>query len=420
MSFIKQKTKDYFLLDTHVENVFINEFMAMAPGDYVKVYLYALMYCQLDADISNGEIATNLKMDLEDVLKAWNFWEKWGIIKKHKKDPAKPLEYDVEFVLIKERIYVDNSDEPDLDSREEFAEEFNDGEMRNVLEEVERLMGRSLNSTEMTDIIAWVEDYMVTPQLISYCFNYCIKKEKRSIRYAEAVIRNWSEEGFKTIEAIEEHLGEMDMKQDRYSRVFKALGFKRNPTEEEKRRIDLWFEELGCSINEVIEGCSATSGITNPSINYVDKVLRNRHKEKVAYETQTPARSEIMHYYEMLRKKAEEDAAERRRQVYAKVPRIHEIEKEMKSLNSQISRIIISDRTDKLSATEEIKKKIDGLNVEKAFLLTDNGFEVDYMAVKHVCNECRDTGILETGEQCQCTKDVTRKKIELFQEKMKS
>ena len=47
MGFIKEKTRDYFLLDTSVENIFINEYMAGAPGDFVKVYLFALMYAGL-------------------------------------------------------------------------------------------------------------------------------------------------------------------------------------------------------------------------------------------------------------------------------------------------------------------------------------------------------------------------------------
>ena len=36
-------TKDGYLLDTEVENIFISEHMVVAPGDYVKVYLYVLM-----------------------------------------------------------------------------------------------------------------------------------------------------------------------------------------------------------------------------------------------------------------------------------------------------------------------------------------------------------------------------------------
>ena len=44
MNFKKEIIKDFYLRDTNVENIFINEYMAQAPGNYVKVYLFALMY----------------------------------------------------------------------------------------------------------------------------------------------------------------------------------------------------------------------------------------------------------------------------------------------------------------------------------------------------------------------------------------
>ncbi|QHI72226.1 hypothetical protein [Aminipila terrae] len=43
-NFIKKKANELYLLDTNVENVFISEYMAGAPAEYVKVYLFALMY----------------------------------------------------------------------------------------------------------------------------------------------------------------------------------------------------------------------------------------------------------------------------------------------------------------------------------------------------------------------------------------
>ena len=71
MGFYKEEIKDYFLLDTPVENMFINEYMAAAPGDYVKVYLFSLMYAGLGVDLSNADVARHLHMEAEDVLKAW-------------------------------------------------------------------------------------------------------------------------------------------------------------------------------------------------------------------------------------------------------------------------------------------------------------------------------------------------------------
>ena len=87
MGFIKEKTRDYFLLDTSVENIFINEYMAGAPGDFVKVYLFALMYAGLGVELTNEDIAKNLSMEHEDVLKAWNHWEKMGAVRKVRRNP---------------------------------------------------------------------------------------------------------------------------------------------------------------------------------------------------------------------------------------------------------------------------------------------------------------------------------------------
>ena len=71
--------------------MFINEYMVSAPGDYVKVYLFAQMYTGLGVEISNEDIAKQLSMDIEDVLKAWTYWEKMGIIRKIRKSQDDPL-----------------------------------------------------------------------------------------------------------------------------------------------------------------------------------------------------------------------------------------------------------------------------------------------------------------------------------------
>ncbi|MDO5491688.1 MAG: primosomal replication protein N, partial [Bacillota bacterium] len=83
MGFYREQIRDYFLLDTAVENMFINEYMKSAPGEYVKVYLFALMYAGLGVELTNADVAKHLNMELEDVLKAWTYWEKQNVIRKH-------------------------------------------------------------------------------------------------------------------------------------------------------------------------------------------------------------------------------------------------------------------------------------------------------------------------------------------------
>ena len=145
----------------------------------------------------------------------------------------------------------------------------------------------------------------------------------------------------------------------------------------------------------------------------MNKVLQSWKQEGKTEKTSSDKLTarEIMEYYDLLRKKEEEEAEHRRQEVYARVPKIREIEDQITALNSELSRIIISDTIDKKKAGEKIRQEMDNLNMEKAFLLTENEYELDYMDIQYTCPQCKDTGMLETGEKCQCYEKVTRDQI---------
>lgn len=122
---------------------------------------------------------------------------------------------------------------------------------------------------------------------------------------------------------------------------------------------------------------------------------------------------EVSKYYEILREREEREAEKRRAEVYKKVPRIKEIEEKLSASAAEMAMMIVSDRADKEKASEEMRQQAEAMNIEEAFLLTDNGFDVDYMEVRYTCDKCKDTGVLESGERCQCYGEVTREKIDL-------
>lgn len=420
MSFRREKIKDYFLLDTNVENLFINEYMATAPGDFVKVYLFAQMYADLGIDITNEEIAKYLAIDHEDVLKAWTYWDKMGVIRKLFREGTDKFDYDVEFVVLKEQLYGEKDSGRVMGIEDSTQQTMADKAVQDMFSSIEQSTGRIISGTEMMEVVSWINDFNASPEVIAYGYSYCMKIKKKNIKYIEAVIRQWTEKGFHDVEAVEKYLSEKDKRQHEYKRIFVALGFSRNATEEEKRIMDTWFEELGFSLEKIITACGKTAGISNPNINYVNKVLRNWHEEKNVRDSSGKRKdittSEIMKYYEELRRREEREADQHRREVYERVPRIQEIEKELNAGSRELSRIIISDAVDKKEVAERIKKKADSLNTEKAFLLTDNGFELDYMDVKYTCPYCRDTGMLETGERCKCFGEISREKIEMMKD----
>ena len=109
--------------------------------------------------------------------------------------------------------------------------------------------------------------------MIAYGYAYCVKRKKTNIKYIAAVINGWTQRGFRDVAAVEKYLSEADKKNHMYKRIFQALGFSRNATEQERKIMDTWFEEMEFSLDKVLTACSKTTGIANPNINYVNKVL---------------------------------------------------------------------------------------------------------------------------------------------------
>lgn len=408
MEFKQKQPTDYYLLDTEIENIFISEYMPTAPGDYVKVYLLGRMYADLGQSISPGSIAQKLNIKETDVWKACNYWEHVGAVRMIKNQDGDLAE----FVNLKELIYNKKQDEPKvkLNSDAVLANRaiLSDKSVQNMYKSIERILGRIMNGTEMMEILSWINDYQAAPEIIVYAFSHCKDKGKESLRYVAAVVKRWVDEGLNDVIAVEEYLDRVDQRFYLYKRVYKALGFARNATEEEMKIMNRWFDDMGYDIDRVLEACKKTSGISNPNINYVNKILTNWYQEESGKtigidEKPKPATAaDVQKYYTYLRNKAEEEAKERTREVYETIPEICAIEEKMNACRMQISKVYLSSSENKDLAVKQLQKTISELNQEKAVLLTDHDFELDYMDVHYQCEMCRDTGTNDEGGRCQC------------------
>jgi len=220
------------------------------------------------------------------------------------------------------------------------------------------------------------------------------------------------------VESAREHVARMEEQSAGYRRIFKALGWNRNWTEEEKRIMGQWFDKMGFDLETILEACKKTTGIPNPNIKYVNRVLESWYAEgggKKPPQAGGVSGSDITRYYELLREKNAREAEKRRAEIYSKLPQIKELDEEESRLGASLSRLVVSDRVDKKEAIQKIKDTIEDMSAQRAFLLTDNGFEMDYMDLKYNCPKCKDTGMLETGERCPCHREITLQKIRELQ-----
>ena len=105
MNYIKEPTKDFYLLDSRIENIFINEYMPTAPGEYVKVFIYGCMYAEHNLPMDNATMAKQLSLEEKQVQEAWDYWEKMGAVKRRYIGHTKNMEYAIEYINLKELLY---------------------------------------------------------------------------------------------------------------------------------------------------------------------------------------------------------------------------------------------------------------------------------------------------------------------------
>lgn len=112
--------------------------------------------------------------------------------------------------------------------------------------------------------------------------------------------------------------------------------------------------------------------------------------------------AEIMEEYEKLQNEAKAKQKERIEKVYSKIPRIKEIDDEIKKLGISMAMAVVSgEQAEKI--IQETKEKITNLKIEKGELLSFYKISLDYMEIKYKCEKCKDTGFIGS-EKCSCFK----------------
>ena len=295
MSFTLETT-DMDLGDTPIENIFINDYMPMANGTYVKVYLLGYKYAH-DKDnkieVNNQTIAKHLEIPLEDVLSAWDFWAGKGIIEKMVPEEDNKYNYKVRFLNLKQ-LYIKNNlslfnNKEDLSIKPKpiTPQDLIDANqiplINKMFNQIDYIMRRQTVTTEKQKILSWIQDYNMNPDVIEKAFFYGMEKKGiRNVNYVEGIIRNWYDKGLTNMDAITEHFKTQDEKYYRYQKVMKSLGFDNRPISQgEMIVIDKWFEDYKFSMEMVLKACESSAKVANPSINYIDAILKSWNKKDI-------------------------------------------------------------------------------------------------------------------------------------------
>ncbi|NMD37168.1 MAG: hypothetical protein GYA87_00615, partial [Christensenellaceae bacterium] len=136
---------------TSISNTFILDFLPVAKGDYIKVYLYGLMYAyNSNNEISLSMFAKELGMVEEEVLQAFQYWERRKLVVRLQDNPVK-YEYIPVSVAAANRI-AENYDEAYIRFSDSLYSQF--GERR------------KLHGNETKTAFEWIEELNIPQEVI--------------------------------------------------------------------------------------------------------------------------------------------------------------------------------------------------------------------------------------------------------------
>lgn len=279
---------------TSVSNIFIDEYMSDANGEFVKIYLYLLRLLSLpDASFSISSIADKFDHTEKDIKRALCYWERMHLLR---------LEYDEEQRLtriclldsfpskeISEHHTKASAKKPvaqsgipvkricSADDISRFREQESVAELLFI---TERYLARTLTPTDINTIFYLYDGLQFPVELIEYLIEYCVSKGHTSIRYIEKVALGWADHGIRTVEAAK---AASNLHSQSYFTVMKALGISgRNLVPSEMAFIAKWKDEYGFSNELISEACQRTiQAIHQPSFEYADSILANWHKKQL-------------------------------------------------------------------------------------------------------------------------------------------
>ena len=414
MKIIKETSRNYLLADTQVSNIFIAEYLPGIRGDYVKVYLYAFMYSEIDHILTNDSIAEKLGLKVEDVLSAWKCFEDLHLIKKRYPVSSDKTRFDIIFVDLRESIFGKGvfSDEPENSGKNSLS----DSGIKKVFEDVEKITGRPIPGNDFQKIGKMLETPGVEPALITFAYSYCANRGKPvSAQYVSKIVSAWVNDGISTEREAVEYLSSQDVRYDCYKKIMKALGlFAGNITDAVKKVFDSWLDDYGLSLNEIIALSEKGAGMHN-KFSYLKKVIQDDYVKKTkktedGKEAGPIKRNKISRkkYYEDCRKKNENALNQRIKEINTKVPEMSTLEAEIKSLNMESVSASLSRADNREAEIKKIDKQIDKKTQQKKELLEAKGFHISDMEIQYSCSLCKDTGLLDNGSSCSCYNDATK------------
>lgn len=281
---------------TSVSNIFIDEFMPKANGDFVKIYLHLLrMLCSKEKAVDLSNIADLFNFTERDVVRALKYWESMGLLNVSIGSDnsisgirLEPYGSDKHIIKGVHSMTINSSDMEEttipLKKRytakeiEAFTQDLQIGQLLFI---AQTYLGKPLNSNDINCVLYMYNSLGLSTEYIDYIIDTCVSEGMTSLTAIEKHVTDLYVKGIKDIDAAKNH-GKSNASVCK--KILDAFGITgRLPGRDEKDFISKWQNEYSFNEEILIEACHRTiSKVHTPSFEYANKILESWHNAGVS------------------------------------------------------------------------------------------------------------------------------------------
>lgn len=251
---------------TPVENLFIQEYMLRADGDFVKVYLYGLMQCYHPVESASlHTVARDLGMEPPRVENAYAYWERMGLVRRVSDNPPQYA-----YQNLKQIELMRAQDDDGLYRYADF---------NNSLQ-VQFGADRLLHPQDFERTYDWIEGLGLPEEVVLMLVSGAIQQrgKKFSFKSLDRQAREWAEAGVRTIADAEGMLRRFTEQHASLKQVCKRLGKRSVVSEPEEALFDKWTRVWGFDLPTILAACEETTkGV--PTFGYLNGILERMYNE---------------------------------------------------------------------------------------------------------------------------------------------
>lgn len=299
---------------TFVPNIFIDEYMRQANGEYVKIYLYLLRNLNQSAqNVSLSAIADHFDCTERDILRALKYWEKLRLFRlefdekqnltsihvldaQNASAPSTPAAFQADNIPQKVSATPVQKESDSTNITDQFIQATDTGKRTYTMDEMrtfasrenvrelifiaEQYLGRTLTQSDLNTVFFWYDELKLSTEVIEVIIENCVAKGKTSLHYMQKVAEDFAARNIRT---VEEAKAAMNQGGSLYYAVVKAFGIRgRNLVPAEQDFLNQWSDRMGFSTEVIVEACSRTIRSTHEAnFAYANSILKKWYENGV-------------------------------------------------------------------------------------------------------------------------------------------